>query len=161
VSTQAESIWLHMDIIEDIVSNCRQIFKGSVNYAWTTVPTYPRYVFWGYLYRDGESKVYDYPFLCCFCFSFQWDDWFYALLNWGTTRWFQASSESLRWKWVSEVSKTTEILQLWGLLPQPPSVWDFTFSLCFLGCLFLFLPLIPDSYSSFLFAIICKEEDWS
>ncbi|KAB5544960.1 hypothetical protein DKX38_013072 [Salix brachista] len=42
VSTQAESIWLHMNIIEDIVANCRQIFKGSVNYAWTTVPTYPR-----------------------------------------------------------------------------------------------------------------------
>ncbi|KAH7515552.1 hypothetical protein FEM48_Zijuj10G0058000 [Ziziphus jujuba var. spinosa] len=42
VCTQAESIWLHMHIIEDIVSNCRQIFKGSVNYAWTTVPTYPR-----------------------------------------------------------------------------------------------------------------------
>lgn len=42
--TQAESIWLHMHIIEDIVANCRQIFKGSVNYAWTTVPTYPRYV---------------------------------------------------------------------------------------------------------------------
>nr|BAC55523.1 spermidine synthase [Petunia x hybrida] len=41
VSTQAESIWLHMDIIENIVTNCRQIFKGSVNYAWTTVPTYP------------------------------------------------------------------------------------------------------------------------
>lgn len=43
VCTQAESIWLHMHIIEDIVSNCRQIFKGSVNYAWTTVPTYPRH----------------------------------------------------------------------------------------------------------------------
>lgn len=42
VSTQAESIWLHMHIIEEIVANCRQIFKGSVNYAWTTVPTYPR-----------------------------------------------------------------------------------------------------------------------
>ncbi|MED6143658.1 Spermidine synthase 2 [Stylosanthes scabra] len=41
VSTQAESIWLHMDIIEGIVANCSQIFKGSVNYAWTTVPTYP------------------------------------------------------------------------------------------------------------------------
>ncbi|XP_061371394.1 spermidine synthase 2 [Gastrolobium bilobum] len=41
VCTQAESIWLHMDIIENIVANCRQIFKGSVNYAWTTVPTYP------------------------------------------------------------------------------------------------------------------------
>ncbi|KAG0462903.1 hypothetical protein HPP92_021379 [Vanilla planifolia] len=26
---------------EDIVSNCRQVFKGSVKYAWTTVPTYP------------------------------------------------------------------------------------------------------------------------
>ncbi|KAJ0037382.1 hypothetical protein Pint_23014 [Pistacia integerrima] len=44
VSTQAESIWLHMHIIEDIVANCRQIFKGSVNYAWTTVPTYPRHI---------------------------------------------------------------------------------------------------------------------
>ncbi|RZC82110.1 hypothetical protein C5167_044897 [Papaver somniferum] len=41
VCTQAESIWLHMHIIEDIVSNC-QIFKGSVNYVWTTVRTYPR-----------------------------------------------------------------------------------------------------------------------
>ncbi|KAL5712756.1 spermidine synthase [Ranunculus cassubicifolius] len=41
VCTQAESIWLHMDIIEGLVTNCRQIFKGSVNYAWTTVPTYP------------------------------------------------------------------------------------------------------------------------
>ncbi|KAB5537937.1 hypothetical protein DKX38_015470 [Salix brachista] len=45
VSTQAESIWLHMNIIEDIVTNCRQIFKGSVNYAWTTVPTYPSAVY--------------------------------------------------------------------------------------------------------------------
>lgn len=44
VCTQAESIWLHMHIIEDIVVNCRQVFKGSVNYAWTTVPTYPRCV---------------------------------------------------------------------------------------------------------------------
>ncbi|KAG1326645.1 spermidine synthase 1 [Cocos nucifera] len=43
VCTQAESIWLHMHIIEDIVNICRQIFKGSVNYAWTTVPTYPRH----------------------------------------------------------------------------------------------------------------------
>ncbi|XP_077216767.1 spermidine synthase 1 [Tasmannia lanceolata] len=41
VCTQAESIWLHMHIIEDIVSVCRQIFKGAVDYAWTTVPTYP------------------------------------------------------------------------------------------------------------------------
>ncbi|KAG6496583.1 hypothetical protein ZIOFF_044451 [Zingiber officinale] len=46
VCTQAESIWLHLHIIEDIVSNCRQIFKGSVNYAWTSVPTYPRQGKW-------------------------------------------------------------------------------------------------------------------
>lgn len=49
VSTQAESIWLHMHIIEGIVANCRQIFKGSVNYAWTTVPTYPRHVLLNFL----------------------------------------------------------------------------------------------------------------
>lgn len=49
VSTQAESIWLHMHIIEDIVANCRQIFKGSVNYAWTTVPTYPRHILLSFL----------------------------------------------------------------------------------------------------------------
>ncbi|KAH9316283.1 hypothetical protein KI387_024910 [Taxus chinensis] len=41
VCTQAESMWLHMPIIEDIVNVCRQTFKGAVNYAWTTVPTYP------------------------------------------------------------------------------------------------------------------------
>uniref|UniRef100_M1DC10 Putrescine N-methyltransferase n=1 Tax=Solanum tuberosum TaxID=4113 RepID=M1DC10_SOLTU len=39
VCTQAESIWLHMHIIKQIIANCRQVFKGSVNYAWTTVPT--------------------------------------------------------------------------------------------------------------------------
>lgn len=43
VSTQAESFWLHLDIIEGIAANCRQIFKGSVNYAWTSIPTYPRH----------------------------------------------------------------------------------------------------------------------
>lgn len=45
VCTQAESLWLHMHIIKKIIANCRQVFKGSVNYAWTTVPTYPTYVF--------------------------------------------------------------------------------------------------------------------
>lgn len=41
VSTQAESVWLHLPIIKDIFSACRKTFKGSVNYAWTSVPTYP------------------------------------------------------------------------------------------------------------------------
>lgn len=41
VISQAESLWLHMHVIQDIVSACRQTFKGSVHYAWTSVPTYP------------------------------------------------------------------------------------------------------------------------
>ncbi|GFZ21261.1 spermidine synthase [Actinidia rufa] len=57
--TQAESIWLHMHIIEDIVSNCRQIFKGSVNYAWTTVPTYPSGVI-GFMLCSTEGPTVDF-----------------------------------------------------------------------------------------------------
>ncbi|CAL5182999.1 unnamed protein product [Lathyrus oleraceus] len=57
--TQAESIWLHMDIIEDIVSNCRHIFKGSVNYAWTTVPTYPSGMI-GFMLCSTEGPLVDF-----------------------------------------------------------------------------------------------------
>lgn len=39
----AESMWLHTHLIQDMMSICREIFKGSVHYAWTSVPTYPRY----------------------------------------------------------------------------------------------------------------------
>ncbi|KAG9448719.1 hypothetical protein H6P81_008684 [Aristolochia fimbriata] len=59
VCTQAESIWLHMHIIEDIVSVCRQIFKGSVNYAWTTVPTYPSGVI-GFMLCSTEGPAVDF-----------------------------------------------------------------------------------------------------
>ncbi|XP_068636432.1 spermidine synthase isoform X2 [Aristolochia californica] len=59
VCTQAESIWLHMHIIEDIVSVCRQIFKGSVNYAWTTVPTYPSGVI-GFMLCSTEGPPVDF-----------------------------------------------------------------------------------------------------
>ncbi|KAJ8630414.1 hypothetical protein MRB53_023737 [Persea americana] len=59
VCTQAESIWLHMHIIEDIVSVCRQIFKGSVNYAWTTVPTYPSGVI-GFMLCSTEGPQVDF-----------------------------------------------------------------------------------------------------
>ncbi|KAF3796224.1 Spermidine synthase [Nymphaea thermarum] len=59
VCTQAESIWLHMHIIEDIVKNCRQIFKGSVNYAWTTVPTYPSGVI-GFMLCSTEGPAVDF-----------------------------------------------------------------------------------------------------
>ncbi|KAF5746606.1 Spermidine synthase 1 [Tripterygium wilfordii] len=59
VCTQAESIWLHMHIIEDIVANCRQVFKGSVNYAWTTVPTYPSGVI-GFMLCSTEGPLVDF-----------------------------------------------------------------------------------------------------
>ncbi len=48
-----------MHIIEDIVSNCRQIFKGSVNYAWTTVPTYPSGVI-GFMLCSTEGPPVDF-----------------------------------------------------------------------------------------------------
>lgn len=39
--TQAESIWLHLPIIKEVININSTIFKGSINYAWTSVPTYP------------------------------------------------------------------------------------------------------------------------
>ncbi|KAL0321538.1 UNVERIFIED_CONTAM: Spermine synthase [Sesamum calycinum] len=38
----AESMWLHTHLIQDMISICRETFKGSVHYAWANVPTYPR-----------------------------------------------------------------------------------------------------------------------
>ena len=39
---QAESIWFQSLDIEELLTKCRQTFKGSSDYAWTTVPAYPR-----------------------------------------------------------------------------------------------------------------------
>ncbi|KAL6174882.1 hypothetical protein ACLB2K_051527 [Fragaria x ananassa] len=43
MSTPAESYW-HKDFeeIAHSISNCCKVFKGSINYAWTTVPAYSR-----------------------------------------------------------------------------------------------------------------------
>lgn len=42
VCTQAESLWLHMEIIEALAKMCKDVFVGgSVSYAYTTIPTYP------------------------------------------------------------------------------------------------------------------------
>lgn len=41
ICTQAESLWLHLDIIKEITAACKHSFKGTVQYAWTSVPTYP------------------------------------------------------------------------------------------------------------------------
>lgn len=57
--TQTESLWLHMHIVQDIVSACRQSFKGSVNYAWTTVPTYPSGVI-GFILCSTEGPKVDF-----------------------------------------------------------------------------------------------------
>ncbi|KAI3720599.1 hypothetical protein L2E82_31588 [Cichorium intybus] len=37
----AESMWLHTHLIQDMMTACHEIFKGSVHYAWASVPTYP------------------------------------------------------------------------------------------------------------------------
>ncbi|KAA8542650.1 hypothetical protein F0562_023851 [Nyssa sinensis] len=41
MSCPAESLWFHHFVVEDTIAHCRKVFKGSINYAWTTVPAYP------------------------------------------------------------------------------------------------------------------------
>ncbi|XVE58391.1 hypothetical protein DITRI_Ditri04bG0166100 [Diplodiscus trichospermus] len=55
----AESMWLHTHLIEDLVSVCREIFEGSVHYAWTSVPTYPSGVI-GFLICSTEGPPVDF-----------------------------------------------------------------------------------------------------
>ncbi|XP_006656137.1 spermine synthase-like [Oryza brachyantha] len=38
---QAESMWLHTHLIQDMLSICHETLKGAVHYAWASVPTYP------------------------------------------------------------------------------------------------------------------------
>ena len=40
ISTQAESIWIHLDIIKNVKKACSDIFP-NVEYAYCTIPTYP------------------------------------------------------------------------------------------------------------------------
>lgn len=40
VCTQGECLWLHLDIIHEVMSCCRKDF-AAVRYAYTTIPTYP------------------------------------------------------------------------------------------------------------------------
>ncbi|OWM79629.1 spermine synthase [Punica granatum] len=55
----AESMWLHTHLIEDMISICRETFKGSVHYAWTSVPTYPSGVI-GFLLCSTEGPPVDF-----------------------------------------------------------------------------------------------------
>ncbi|CAN6651798.1 hypothetical protein TRVA0_025S01266 [Trichomonascus vanleenenianus] len=40
ITTQAESMWIHLDIIKKLKSDCKEVFP-NVEYAYTTIPTYP------------------------------------------------------------------------------------------------------------------------
>jgi len=40
VCTQAECLWLHMDIIKKLVTESKELYK-TAEYAFTTIPTYP------------------------------------------------------------------------------------------------------------------------
>ncbi|KZV27578.1 spermine synthase-like [Dorcoceras hygrometricum] len=55
----AESMWLHTHLINDIIHICREIFKGSVHYAWASVPTYPSGVI-GFLLCSTEGPSVDF-----------------------------------------------------------------------------------------------------
>ncbi|KHG23916.1 Spermine synthase -like protein [Gossypium arboreum] len=55
----AESMWLHTHLIDYMISICREIFKGSVHYAWASVPTYPSGVI-GFLICSTEGPAVDF-----------------------------------------------------------------------------------------------------
>ncbi|KAI8564991.1 hypothetical protein RHMOL_Rhmol03G0225600 [Rhododendron molle] len=55
----AESMWLHTHLIQDMISICHETFKGSVHYAWTSVPTYPSGVI-GFLVCSTEGPPVDF-----------------------------------------------------------------------------------------------------
>ncbi|CAH9136958.1 unnamed protein product [Cuscuta epithymum] len=55
----AESMWLHTHLIQDMLSICLQTFKGSVHYAWTSVPTYPSGVI-GFVLCSTEGPPVDF-----------------------------------------------------------------------------------------------------
>ncbi|XVF53421.1 hypothetical protein PTKIN_Ptkin05aG0098500 [Pterospermum kingtungense] len=55
----AESMWLHTHLIEDMISICHETFKGSVHYAWASVPTYPSGVI-GFLICSTEGPPIDF-----------------------------------------------------------------------------------------------------
>ncbi|XP_054807333.1 spermidine synthase 1-like isoform X2 [Prosopis cineraria] len=59
VCIQAESLWCGSLDIAELFSRCRQIFKGSIDYAWTTVPAYPSGVI-GFLLCSTEGPYVDF-----------------------------------------------------------------------------------------------------
>lgn len=55
---QAESMWLHTHLIQDMLSICCETFRGSVHYAWTSVPTYPRFSPFSYTPSISYARLF-------------------------------------------------------------------------------------------------------
>ncbi|ODQ67461.1 putative spermidine synthase [Nadsonia fulvescens var. elongata DSM 6958] len=57
ITTQAENIWLHMKIIQDLKTACKAVFPVA-EYAYTTIPTYPSGQI-GFMVcsKDADAKV--------------------------------------------------------------------------------------------------------
>ncbi len=72
---QAESLWLHLPIITELASMCHRVFAGgSIQYAYTTIPTYPRYHVYTALHRGtgcdadrGPDQATRLMYLQCTC----------------------------------------------------------------------------------------------
>ncbi|XP_056698523.1 spermidine synthase-like [Spinacia oleracea] len=58
----AESFWHPEFELESIIDTCRKIFKGSVNYAWSSVPTYQSGIV-GYMLCSTEGPTLPVDFM--------------------------------------------------------------------------------------------------
>mmetsp|Transcript_2204 Transcript_2204/g.4546 ORF Transcript_2204/g.4546 Transcript_2204/m.4546 type:complete len:216 (-) Transcript_2204:284-931(-) len=56
ICTQAESVWLHLDIIARLYKSCKTIYD-SVQYAFTTIPTYPSGQIGFMICSKGENNL--------------------------------------------------------------------------------------------------------
>lgn len=56
--TQGECMWLHVDIIRQVLSTARELGFSRVEYAYTTIPTYPSGTI-GFVVcrKDGKAKL--------------------------------------------------------------------------------------------------------
>jgi len=66
VCTQGECIWLHAELIKDVLGMCKDVFEGgSVQYGFTTIPTYPSgqigFVMCGKPDEDGKTAAFTRP----------------------------------------------------------------------------------------------------
>eukprot|EP00242_Pyramimonas_sp_CCMP2087_P013634 CAMPEP_0198197958 /NCGR_PEP_ID=MMETSP1445-20131203/1511_1 /TAXON_ID=36898 /ORGANISM="Pyramimonas sp., Strain CCMP2087" /LENGTH=325 /DNA_ID=CAMNT_0043867383 /DNA_START=86 /DNA_END=1060 /DNA_ORIENTATION=+ len=61
VCTQAECLWLHLPVIKDVASMCKEVFKGGkTTYAYCTIPTYPSGQIGFMLCKKAGGKDFDF-----------------------------------------------------------------------------------------------------